>query len=61
MSGREIEERPGSPGARQALGGVGGQVGARMSRREVEERPGSPGARRALGGVGGQVGAPHVK
>ena len=28
MSGREIEERPGSPGARQALGGVGGQVGA---------------------------------
>jgi len=28
MSGREIEERPGSPGARRALGGVGGHVGA---------------------------------
>ncbi len=55
MSTPLVEERPGFPGARRAVGGVGGHLG---QQREIEERPGFPGARRAVGGVGGHLGAP---
>ncbi|MBI2217416.1 MAG: NTP transferase domain-containing protein [Candidatus Rokubacteria bacterium] len=52
---RDIEERPGSPGALPSVGGVGAMSGPPLP---SEERPGCPGALPSVGGVGAMSGPP---
>ncbi|MBI2206346.1 MAG: copper-translocating P-type ATPase [Candidatus Rokubacteria bacterium] len=60
LQGRDIEERPGSPGALPSAGGVWGAMSgpARIQGRDIEERPGSPGALPSAGGVWGAMSGP---
>src|SRR5207237_187610 len=52
------EARPGSAGARRAMGGLGAISGPPAPTTVTEARPGSAGARRAMGGLGAISGPP---